>query len=142
MKKYFFFSNLLFFFGIKYSSNKNHGSYLKYRQIVEPLLKNVDLLLFGHVHAFERTCPIYNEKCIGKYTKHYFNNPKSPIHLCIGTAGFEMNRDWEDQPNWSLFRESSHGFASITISSRNSIYVEYFQNHVSKPRDSFLIYKD
>eukprot|EP01080_Neovahlkampfia_damariscottae_P001243 gene1243-11332_t len=99
-----------------YSSNKNHGSFLKYRQIVEPLLKNVDLLLFGHVHAFERTCPIFDSKCVGRFTKHYFNNPKSPIHLCIGTAGFEMNRDWEDEPNWSLFRESSHGFAILSKS--------------------------
>jgi acid phosphatase type 7 len=135
-----------------YSSNKNHGSFLKYRENVEPLLKNVDLLLFGHVHAYgfffffnflsERTCPIFKEECVGTFTKNYFYNPKSPIHLCVGTAGYTANRDWEVQPKWSLFRDSSHGFASVTVSSRNALYVEFFQNDVTKAKDSFFIFKD
>ena len=33
-----------------------------FRQEIEPLLKkhNVDIMIFGHVHSYERTRPVYN----------------------------------------------------------------------------------
>jgi len=56
-----------------YCSNKNHGSSIEFRDDIEPLLHKyqVDLFLFGHVHAYERTCPMTtNGKCSDS-TDHY-----------------------------------------------------------------------
>lgn len=126
-----------------YSSNQNHGSNKDYREKIEPLLYQfkVDLLLFGHVHAYERTCPVYQGKCKGKFSKHFVKNPQAPIHICTGTAGFELNPNWDPKPEWSMFRDASHGITTIIVSKR-TIFIEFFQNHQKYALDTFLIEKD
>eukprot|EP00166_Cyanidium_caldarium_P006429 ctg_941.g368 len=70
------------------------------REAMEPLLYKygVDVLLAGHVHAYERTHPVYNNA----------TNPCGTVHLDLGDAG---NREgayipWlEPQPSWSAFHE-------------------------------------
>ncbi|XP_054813737.1 probable inactive purple acid phosphatase 27 [Prosopis cineraria] len=68
---------------------------------VEPLLleNKVDLVLFGHVHNYERTCSIYQSTCKAKPTKDakgietYDNkNYTAPVHVVIGMAGFTLDK--------------------------------------------------
>jgi predicted phosphohydrolase len=126
-----------------YSSNRNHGSSLEYRAQVEEILVDakVDLLLFGHVHAYERTCPVFNGKCFDYHSNYHFHDVQGPIHVCTGTAGYTLNTDWEEPiPNWSIFRDASHGITEITVS-KTSIFIQYFRNGDLKPLDSFMISK-
>ncbi|KAF3436730.1 hypothetical protein FNV43_RR19477 [Rhamnella rubrinervis] len=67
---------------------------------VEPLLlqNKVDLVLFGHVHNYERTCSIYCE-CKGMPTKdkkgidvYDHSNYTAPVHAVIGMAGFTLDK--------------------------------------------------
>ena len=67
----------------------------------------VDIVLNGHVHAYERTAAVYKWQL----------NECGPVHLNLGDGG---NREgayvpWrEPQPEWSLFRESSFGQSNET----------------------------
>lgn len=42
------------------------------RDAVEPLLLKyqVDLAMWGHVHSYERTCPVFNKHCVDGATTH------------------------------------------------------------------------
>jgi hypothetical protein len=49
------------------------------KRAIEPILLRhaVDLVLFGHIHQYTRTCAMVDHKC----------NPKGPVYAVIGTAG-------------------------------------------------------
>lgn len=58
----------------------------------------MDLVLFGHVHNYERTCAVYQNDCKAVPTKDedgidtYDNaNYTAPIHAVIGMAGFQLD---------------------------------------------------
>ena len=103
-----------------YNSNAGHiGEAERMRRDMEPLLYNasVDIVLSGHVHAYERTHPVYNgehEPCGGI------------VYLNLGDGG---NREgayvpWlEPQPSWSAFRESSFGVGLLTF--ENATHASY-----------------
>jgi hypothetical protein len=76
------------------------SEYLK-ESLEDLLLKyQVDVAFWGHVHNYERTCPLYNRQCRGDY-----NNPQAPVHFVIGMAGQSLSPDFPQYPpDWSLFR--------------------------------------
>ncbi|KAL0488177.1 purple acid phosphatase [Acrasis kona] len=131
-----------------YCSNSNHHEDdigPKFRDAIEPLFKDykIDLVLYGHVHAYERTCSIsFKSKCeksvLGKY---YYKEPKGTIHLVIGTAGYESNQEWEVKPSWSKYRETSHGLVMITVADNTLLYGKYIRNDETVG-DVFMIDKE
>ncbi|KAL9652051.1 hypothetical protein ABK040_000392 [Willaertia magna] len=132
-----------------YSSNKNHGSHDPLRIAIEPLFKKykIDLALFGHVHAYERTCPIIeNGECddgndVNLKHFNYFKNPKGTIHIHAGTAGFELNPEWDaPAPNWSVFRKTVHGLLRVKVYGKSALTVEFIE-HGNKVVDQFMIHK-
>jgi len=94
-----------------YNSNSNH--YLEGNQAqmdMEPLLykHGVDLVVNGHVHAYERSHPVFN----------YTVDPCGVTHLVVGDGGnYEgPSLPWKDpQPSWSAFREASFGAGVLTV---------------------------
>ncbi|XP_020114415.1 probable inactive purple acid phosphatase 27 isoform X2 [Ananas comosus] len=72
----------------------------KFVKSVEPLLLTykVDLVFFGHVHNYERTCAVYGGECKGMPKKDkngvdtYDNsNYTAPVHVVVGTGGFVLD---------------------------------------------------
>ncbi len=64
----------------------------KMRNLLEETLHDnkVDLILSGHVHAYERLYPIYNGEIDKKSVnedKTIYKNPKYPVHIVCGAAG-------------------------------------------------------
>jgi hypothetical protein len=58
----------------------------------------VDLVFFGHVHNYERTCAVYQGDCRGKPKKdangidtYDNNNYTAPVHAVVGAAGFKLD---------------------------------------------------
>ncbi|GKA38719.1 probable inactive purple acid phosphatase 27 [Tanacetum coccineum] len=89
---------------------------------VEPLLTKykVDLVLFGHVHNYERTCAVYRNKCKAMPKKGadgvdtYDNtNYEAPVHAIIGMAGFRLDSFPPTASSWSLSRISEYGYARV-----------------------------
>jgi hypothetical protein len=74
------------------------------RDILEDILidQKVDMVLAGHVHAYERLYPIYQGKVdfesISK-DKSVYTNPKFPVHIVCGAGG---NREGFEKCNFYL----------------------------------------
>jgi len=76
-----------------FDSNYHCGSSAdKMRDLVEDILNEnkVDLILAGHVHAYQRLYPIYDGKIdydsMNK-DRNVYSNPMYPVHLVCGAAG-------------------------------------------------------
>jgi acid phosphatase type 7 len=91
----------------------NTGHYKEgeiFRRQYEPLLYKygVDIVMNGHIHAYERTFPMYNNTV----------DPCGITHLILGDGGNFENAyvPWIDPVKpWSAFREASFGVASLTV---------------------------
>ncbi|XP_057975870.1 purple acid phosphatase 18 [Malania oleifera] len=94
-----------------YNSNHAHaGEGDRMMATMEPLLyaASVDIVLAGHVHAYERANRVNNGK----------SDPCGAVHITIGDGG---NREGlaqkykNPQPEWSVFREASFGHGELRI---------------------------
>lgn len=104
-----------------YNSNSGHVAEAELmRRDMEPLLyaHGVDIVLSGHVHAYERCAPVYN----------FSATACGPHYLNLGDGG---NREgtyipWMDpQPEWSAFRESSFGVGALKLYNATHAYYEW-----------------
>ncbi|CAI9765012.1 unnamed protein product [Fraxinus pennsylvanica] len=133
-----------------YSSNK--GTILpsvdnKFVQAMEPLLlaNEVDLVLFGHVHNYERTCAVYKNQCKAMPEKDtngtdtYDNTGYSaPVHAVIGMAGFSLDEFSTNGNPWSLVRISEFGYTRVHAT-KKELKVEYVNANTRKVEDNFRI---
>ena len=104
-----------------YNSNLAHkDGNQKMRKIYEPLFQkhNVDIMVAGHVHSYERTWPVYNAKRTKGGTV-YFN---------VGDGG---NREGlasvfsDPRPPWSAFRQANYGFGKLSLSHTEAVWTWY-----------------
>ncbi|KAE9610137.1 putative phosphodiesterase I [Lupinus albus] len=101
----------------------------------------VDIAFYGHVHNYERSCPVYQVRTIAKYAIIYF------LHCMFFMAVFfllkivEVIYGWK----WSLYRDYDFGFVKLTAFDHSSLLFEYKKSSDRKVYDSFTIsrnYKD
>jgi hypothetical protein len=89
------------------------------QNVIEDLLyaNKVDLVISGHIHAYERSCKLKNYTC----------DSNGPLYITVGGGG---NREglalpWvEPQPSWSVYRQASYGFGEFTAV--NSTHLKWF----------------
>ncbi|KAI3744450.1 hypothetical protein L1987_57531 [Smallanthus sonchifolius] len=104
---------------------------------LEPLLvdNKVNLALWGHVHRYERFCPINNFTC-----------GSGPVHVVIGMAGQDWQPIWEPrsnhpdmpifpQPAHSIYRGGEFGYTKL-IANRERLTFTYIGNHDGEMHDS------
>jgi hypothetical protein len=75
---------------------------------VEALLYSakVDIVISGHVHAYERSCKTYNYSCVAD----------GPLYLTVGDGGTPegLAATWvEPCPAWSAYRQGSWGHGEL-----------------------------
>ncbi|KAK1274201.1 putative inactive purple acid phosphatase 2 [Acorus gramineus] len=105
---------------------------------LEPLLvkNNVTLALWGHVHRYERFCPLKNFTC---------SESGHPVHLVIGMAGQDWQPIWEPrpdhvdipiypQPERSMYRGGEFGYTKL-IATREKLMLYYVGNHDGEVHD-------
>ena len=112
-----------------YNSNKaHHDEYeeVQLRTLMEDLLYtyNVDMMFSGHVHAYERSHPVYQEK-ITKGATTYIN---------IGDGG---NREgpadsYYAAPKWSAFREGVFGHGELEIFNSTMAEWKWKRNNIQE----------
>jgi acid phosphatase type 7 len=87
----------------------------------------VDLVLSGHVHAYERSCRLYNYSCVP--------DASAPVYVTIGDGG---NREglastWVDpQPAWSLHRRASYGHGQLVVPNATHMKWEWCVSAVAR----------
>ncbi|CAN6211204.1 unnamed protein product [Urochloa humidicola] len=109
----------------------------------------VDLAIYGHVHNYERTCPVYENTCMGGKEEekgNYAGALGGTIHVVAGTGGAKL-RDCSagPRPQWSVVRDKSFGYVKLTASDHTSMRVEFIHSDDGAAHDAFNItreYKD
>ncbi|CAN7098372.1 unnamed protein product [Brassica rapa subsp. narinosa] len=108
---------------------------------LEPLfVKNeVTLAIWGHVHRYERFCPISNNTC-GKLWKG------SPVHLVVGMGGQDWQSVWAVRPNHpdlpifpqpeeSMYRTGEFGYTRL-VANKDKLTVSFVGNHDGEVHDT------
>ncbi|KAH7570584.1 hypothetical protein JRO89_XS05G0140200 [Xanthoceras sorbifolium] len=133
-----------------YSSSKS-SVHKKFVKAVEPLLldNKVDLVLFGHVHNYERTCSVYDHKCLAMPKKdengvdtydHSHSKYSAPVQAVIGMAGFTLDKFPHHVDSWSLSRISKFGYLR-GYAAKEDLTLEFVNADTRKVEDNFRITK-
>ena len=90
------------------------------RVTLEELLyyNKVDLVIAGHHHLYERSCPVYRQLC----------RDGAPMHVVIGGAGFELENPGMWDFGWCEYFESNHGYGRVSVVDRKSLLWEFVRN--------------
>ncbi|KAG2678540.1 hypothetical protein I3760_11G007400 [Carya illinoinensis] len=105
----------------------------------------VDIAFYGHVHNYERTCPVYESQCVNAERSHYSGTVEGTIHVVVGGAGCHLSKFTQETPKWSLYRDYDYGFVKLTAFNHSSLLFEYKKSRDGNVSDSFTIareYKD
>ncbi|XVF77503.1 hypothetical protein PTKIN_Ptkin14bG0049600 [Pterospermum kingtungense] len=112
-----------------YNSNNAHqGEGDGMMAAMEPLLyaAGVDIVLAGHVHAYERSNRVNNgnsDRC-------------GTVHITIGDGGNKeglAQKYREPRPEWSLFREASFGHGELKIVNSTHAFWSWHRNDDDEP---------
>ena len=89
-----------------------------FQSAVEPILlqAQVDVMMTGHEHGYERIHPAANGSVVSRPSPggnsttatHVYRKPAAPLGLMAGSAGGLQSDSWVNpQPDWSAFRVSA-----------------------------------
>lgn len=125
------------------TSNEVRDAMIRQKMVehLEPLFveNNVTLALWGHVHRYERFCPISNNTC-GKQWRG------SPVHLVIGMGGQDWQPIWQPRPNHpglpifpqpeqSMYRTGEFGYTRL-VANKEKLTVSFVGNHDGEVHDT------
>ncbi|XP_072971742.1 nucleotide pyrophosphatase/phosphodiesterase-like isoform X2 [Typha angustifolia] len=102
----------------------------------------VDIAFYGHVHNYERTCPIYQNQCMDNEKSHYSGTMNGTVHIVVGGGGSHLSDFTTAVPNWSIYRDFDYGFVKLTAFNHSSLLVEYKRSSDGNVYDSFTISRD
>ncbi|TKW11382.1 hypothetical protein SEVIR_6G229800v4 [Setaria viridis] len=102
----------------------------------------VDIAFFGHVHNYERTCPLYQSQCMTGEKSHYSGTMNGTIFVVAGGGGSHLSDYTTAIPKWSIFRDQDFGFVKLTAFNHSSLLFEYKKSSDGKVYDSFTVDRD
>ncbi|PIA57728.1 hypothetical protein AQUCO_00600449v1 [Aquilegia coerulea] len=102
----------------------------------------VDLAVYGHVHNYERTCPIYQSICTSQEKSNYKGPLNGTIHVVAGGGGAGLADFTTLQTTWSIFKDHDFGFIKLTAFDHSNLLFEYKKSSDGKVYDSFTISRD
>jgi hypothetical protein len=102
------------------------------RQVLEPLFHEtkVNLLIAGHIHSYERTCAVYQERCVGS---------GGVTHVVVGTGGTDVEDSGTWKFDWSKHFEAVNGYGRVTVANSSSLLWEFVRNQDNHVTDSVWI---
>ncbi|KAL4087282.1 hypothetical protein PRIC1_013179 [Phytophthora ramorum] len=112
-----------------YNSNTAHQGmepHMIMKKNMEDILyrNKVDVVVSGHVHAYERSHPVYKQKVV----------EDAPVYVVLGDAG---NREglaptyFVPQPEWSAFRQADYGFSLLNVANRTHASMQWFEDQAT-----------
>ena len=98
---------------------------LGFRENVEPLLKKykVNLMLVGHQHSYERSCPVYNDTCVP-------DRVSGTTHMVVGSAGATREKGGFS-PKFGNFSEKhldDYGYIRVDAN-RTRLHVDFVRTN-------------
>ncbi len=130
-----------------YSSPGMHGGQTTMRRLYHPLFDKygVDIVLYGHNHAYERSYPIkYNTAnpsapIITSSSKGSYTDPQGEIFVTIGTGGQSLYH-YTSKNSYIVTQYEGYGFLDINIS-KNALIAKFYSNSDGAVKDTFAITK-
>ena len=122
-------------------------------EALEPVFERhqVNLALWGHVHDYERTCPVRRRKCIapgaagadGGTTHAIIGNAGHGVHSTLNSSGFITGCGmWVlPEPDWIAFRAFEHGYARLTAHNASSLHFQAVMNRDRAVHDDFWLHR-
>jgi hypothetical protein len=141
-----------------YSSTANSvisGAFGQWKAAYHPLfeLYNVDLVLQGHHHSYQRSYPIqYNSDTssnpiITDENTNTYTNPEGQIFLTVGTGGSGLHPlNGNKAPYLVTAQEGEHGFLNVDVTNNNNngtttLVGTFYSNNGGEMTDQFTIAK-
>jgi hypothetical protein len=139
----------------KYAATTNYDipDENEWNTIYHPLFEqyNVDLVLQGHQHNYQRTYPImYNNDSpanpiITDRNKSTYTNPEGQIYLTVGTGGAGLHKlNGNKAPYTVTAQDEEHGFLSVDVTANNAgttLVGTFYSNSGGEMTDQFTITK-
>ncbi len=117
---------IVYFHHPPYNSGLEHGNDLRVQTKIVPILEkyNVDLVLTGHEHSYQRTCPIRENKCVSE----------GIVYIVTGGGGGSLyklgNPQWftikQDMVYHFVVGELSHCSLNLTAIDINSTEIDNY----------------
>jgi hypothetical protein len=101
---------------------------------------NVDFVLFGHVHYYERDLPVANNVLDPKG----LNNPKAPWYITSGAGGnFEGHTSAPSTyPNYTVvINNSDYGWSNLTFYNSTHLGPQFISSETNEILDEAILYK-
>ena len=95
----------------------------------------VSAVFSGHVHAYERSTPVNNNKVVPA-------GPGGIVHFNIGDAGAGLYTTWlSPQPAWSAFRNATWGHGRFVVLNATHAEWSWHMNDapVTESQDSVIV---
>lgn len=104
------------------------------RKILEPLFVKykVDLVMFGHIHQYQRTCRMVNHKC----------DNAGPVYNVIGSAGATYQVPFLWKPKWMKFRSDDFGISKFKAWNHTHMEVKWFNDRNDTISDEYWIIRE
>jgi hypothetical protein len=121
--------------------NSSHGNMTGIREVYQPLFDSykVDVVLQGHVHAYERMKPLKSDAIITHPDTFDYTNPEGQIYITVGTGG-QSHHHYSTDPSMSVIQiEDIFGFLQVDVT--RTTFVGQFLDTSGIVRDSFIIIK-
>lgn len=128
-----------FYYGLEGSFEEPMG-----RESLQKLWQRykVDIAFYGHVHNYERSCPIYQSQCVSSEKSHYSGTFNATIHVVAGGGGSHLSDFSQVNTKWSLYKDYDFGFVKLTAFNHSSLLFEYKKSRDGNVYDSFSISRD
>lgn len=105
----------------------------------------VDLQVYGHVHAYERMTPVYQNQTVeSEYaTSNYYYNPQAPLHIITGIPG-QQESYAPVSPTPLLFsvaQSAELGYGRLTVFNETTLLWEQVGSETGEVLDYVTIVK-
>lgn len=93
----------------------------------ELLFENqVDLVLAGHVHYAQLTCPVYKGECVAAPSPGAYD---APVYAVVGNGGMGFSERPDSQKKWSKFIDLDWGYSRVTAHNSSVLELDYIYDH-------------
>ncbi|DBA03025.1 TPA: hypothetical protein N0F65_003213 [Lagenidium giganteum] len=117
---------------------------LMIRKQLEPLLGKyrVDVVFSGHYHAYERTCPVYGEKCRSVRLPNGMEQAQAPVHFMVGSGGADVDKTGYYNVGWRAAAMMEYGYGRVHVHNATHVELEFKRNRDRSVADSSWVISD
>ena len=126
------------------AGNTIDGTNEKLRNELQPIfdIYNVNFVISGHKHAYERSVPLTYNSVENNSAKCIYEKYDGQIYITVGTGG-HSHSPFTEKKSWSVIQNSNdYGFLNMRLlDDSKTLYLEFMSNN-GKIVDSVKIYLD